>query len=169
MRTLLRFSMLLITTAVTQRFLFDQLRVDDVAADAFLVLAVATGMVAGPRQGAVVGFASGFVLDLLVATPFGLGALSYLVAGAVAGLIEGLVVHSARWLVMLVAFIASTVGVLFFAVLGALVGSPDMVNGHLITVVGVVSASTAVLVLPARRAVRWAEPVSDSFRTAIHP
>jgi rod shape-determining protein MreD len=160
--------MLLFTAAVVQRFFLDQFRIDDVSADAFLALAVATGMVAGSRRGAIVGFAAGLVFDLLVITPFGLGALSYLVAGAVGGLLEGLVVRSARWLTLLVGFLSGAAGVLFYALLGTLVGSTGLLDGHLPAVIVIVSAWTSVLVVPIRSAVRWADPVTDSFRSAIH-
>jgi len=168
MRAVIRFIMLLLTAVVLQRFLFDQFRVDDVAADAFLVLAVATGVVCGARLGAVVGFCAGLIFDLLVVTPFGLGALSYLVAGALGGLLEGVVVHSARWITALVAFIASAAGVLFFAVLGSLIGTSGMSDGHLVTVTILVAGSSAVLVLPTRRVVRWASSDATSFRAAVH-
>lgn len=169
MRTPIRFALLLLTTVVIQRFLFDQFRVDGVAADALLVIAVATGMVGGARQGAILGFASGLCLDLLVVTPFGLGALSYLVAGALGGLLEGVVVHSAVWITLLVAFVASCAGVLFFALLGSLIGAVGLVGGHLVTVTFLVGCSSALLVLPARRVVRWVLAGSDDHRTAIHP
>jgi len=168
MRTVIRFIMLLLTAVVLQRFLFDQFRIVDIAADAFLVLAVATGVVCGARQGAIIGFCAGLIFDLLVVTPFGLGALSYLVAGAVGGLLEGVVVHSARWITMLVAFIASAAGVLFFALLGSLIGTAGMTGGHLVTVTILVAGSTSVLVLPTRRVVKWASSYSDPLRAAVH-
>ena len=57
-------------------------------ADALLILAVAAGVVSGTERGATVGFCCGLALDLMVTTPFGLGAVSYLVAGAMAGAIR---------------------------------------------------------------------------------
>ncbi len=168
MKSSIRFFVLLLTAVVVQRFLFDQFRIDGVAVDAFLVLAVTTGMVCGSRRGAIVGFFAGLLLDLLVVTPFGLGAISYLVAGALGGLLEGVVVHSARWITLLVAFVSSAAGVLFFAVLGSLIGTAGMVDGHLLAVTFLVGASSAVLVLPTRRVVRWASADSEPFRAAIH-
>ena len=53
------------------------LRVHEVAPDFMLLLAVSAGFVAGPDEGAVVGFAAGLVADLfLQGTPFGLSALT---------------------------------------------------------------------------------------------
>ena len=169
MTSSLRFVMLLLTALVLQRFLFDQFRVAGVVADGFLVLSVASGMVGGVRRGAFVGFFAGLVFDLLVVTPFGLGALSYLVAGALGGLLEGFVVRSARWITMLVAFVASGLGVLFFAVLGSLIGTEGMVDSRLVAVTFLVSGSSAVLVLPTCHVVRWAAVDVEPFRAAIHP
>ena len=166
--TSLRYLLLIATAMVLQEFLFEQFRVVGVVADAFLILAVATGLVAGARRGAIVGFGAGLALDLLVTTPFGLGALSYLVAGAVAGAIGHLLVHSARSQTMLVGFAASFLGLLFFAVVGSLFGAADLLTVHLLRVLALVSLSTSILVLPALRAVRWAESPSGSLTPAIH-
>lgn len=166
--TALRYVLLLATAMVVQQFLFEQFRVLGVAADAFLVLAVATGLVAGARRGAIVGFGAGLALDLLVTTPFGLGALSYLVAGAMAGAIGHLLVHSARSLTLLVGFTSSFLGLLFFAIVGSIFGAPDLLRVHLIGVLILVPLTTSFLVLPVRRAVRWAESPSGSLNPAIH-
>jgi hypothetical protein len=69
---------------------------------------------------------------------------------------------------MLVAFIASAAGVLFFALLGSLIGTAGMIGGHLVTVTILVAGSTSVLVLPTRRVVKWASSYSDPLRAAVH-
>lgn len=167
MRTFLRYSVLLATAMVIQRGLLSQFRIDDVSVDAFMVLAVATGIVAGVERGAMVGFASGCALDVFVITPFGLGAISYLLAGVLAGSLEGRVVHSARWLTMTVAFLSSALSLIFLAVLASVIGQTGYLDGHLLVVILVVSSTTAVLVLPVRRACVWAE-VDLPTRAAIH-
>lgn len=166
--TSLRYVLLIATAMVVQEFLFEQFRVAGVVADAFLIVAVATGLVAGARRGAIVGFGAGLALDLLVTTPFGLGALSYLVAGAVAGALGHLLVHSAASRKILVGFAASFIGLLFFAVVGSLFGATDLLTLHLVRVIILVPLLNAVLVLPACRAVRWAESPSGSLNPAIH-
>ncbi len=163
-----RYALMLITVTVLQKFLFQHARIDDVGMDAFLALSVTAGLVAGPRRGAIVGFAAGIALDLTVVTPFGLGALSYLVAGVVAGSMEKLIKHSARSLTMLVGFVSAFVGLLFFVAVGSIIGVAGLIDGHLPVVLLIVSASTAVLVLPCRRAVHWAESPSNSLNPALH-
>ena len=156
-KTLIRYGLLVVTAAVLQRAVFSQVRIDGVVIDALVVLAVAAGVTGGSERGALVGFASGLALDLMVTTPFGLGAVSYLAAGAMAGFLEMGLVRSARWLTMAVAGLSAAAGVGLFALIGTLLGQRLMVTGHLLLVCAVVAASTAVLVLPTARACRWAE------------
>jgi rod shape-determining protein MreD len=147
--------------------LFSQFRIAGVSADLFLVVAIAAGIVAGSERGAVIGFICGICLDLLIVTPFGLGAISGLAAGLVAGLLEGATIHSARWLTAAIAFISSGVGVLAFAVAGALLGRPDLLSLRVFTVMVVVGASSALLVFPAVRVCRWADPEVGRMRAAV--
>ena len=97
-KTVVRYALLIVTAAILQKAVFSQLRIDGAVPDALLVLAVAAGVVSGTERGATVGFFSGLALDLMVTTPFGLGAVSYLAAGALAGALETAMVRSARWL-----------------------------------------------------------------------
>jgi rod shape-determining protein MreD len=123
--------------------------------------------VAGSERGAVVGFVCGLCLDLLVVTPFGLGAVSGLVSGLVAGSLEGATIYAARWMTAAIAFVASGVGILTFAITGALLGRPDLLSFHVLTVTAVVGASSALLVFPAVRVCRWADPEARLLRAAV--
>ena len=163
----IRYVVIIGTAAFLQYTLFSQFRIAGVSADLFLVVAIAAGIVAGSERGAVIGFICGICLDLLIVTPFGLGAISGLAAGLVAGLLEGATIHSARWLTAAIAFISSGVGVLAFAVAGALLGRPDLLSLRLLTVMVVVGASSALLVFPAVRVCRWADPEVGRMRAAV--
>lgn len=166
-RTVVRYGLLIVTAAILQRAVFAEVRVDGAAADALLILAVAAGVVSGTERGATVGFCCGLALDLMVTTPFGLGAVSYLVAGAMAGAIETSLVRSARWLTVATAALSAAVGVATFALLGTLLGQAQMLGGHLLVVMAVVAVSTAILVLPFARACRWADKDADHLRPAL--
>lgn len=166
-RTVVRYGLLIVTAAILQRAVFAEIRVDGAAADALLILAVAAGVVSGTERGATVGFCCGLALDLMVTTPFGLGAVSYLVAGAMAGAIETSLVRSARWLTVATAALSAAVGVATFALLGTLLGQAQMLGGHLLVVMAVVAVSTAILVLPFARACRWADKDADHLRPAM--
>lgn len=163
----LRYFVIIATAAFLQYTLVTQFRIAGVSADLLLVVAIAAGMTAGAERGAIVGFVSGLCLDLLVTTPFGLGAIGGLTAGVAAGLLEGATIHSARWLTMVIAFLSSTAGLLAFAVSGALLGRPDMISVHLLTIIGVVGVTSALLVLPTRKACAWADPDDGLRRAAV--
>ena len=163
----IRYVVIIGTAAFLQYTLFSQFRIAGVSADLFLVVAIAAGIVAGSERGAVIGFICGICLDLLIVTPFGLGAISGLAAGLVAGLLEGATIHSARWLTAAIAFISSGVGVLAFAVAGAILGRPDLLSLRVLTVMVVVGASSALLVFPAIRVCRWADPEVGRMRAAV--
>ncbi|MEJ6511116.1 MAG: hypothetical protein QNL69_02915 [Acidimicrobiales bacterium] len=162
----LRYLIVIATAALLQYTVVTQFRILGVSADLFLVIAIATGMIGGAERGAIVGFASGLCLDLMVTTPFGLCAISGLVAGVVAGLLEDATVHSARWLTMAIAFIASVAGILSFAVTGTLLARPDLLSGHLFTILVIVGVASAALVFPALRACRWADSEDSLLRAA---
>lgn len=71
----IRYVFIIATAAFLQYTLFTQFRIAGVSADLLLVVAIAAGIVAGAERGAIVGFVCGLCLDLLVVTPFGLGAI----------------------------------------------------------------------------------------------
>lgn len=162
-----RYLFIIGTAAFLQYTVVTQFRIAGVSADLLLVVAIGAGIVAGAERGAVVGFVCGLCLDLMVVTPFGLGAISGLVAGVVAGLLEGATVHSARWLTATIAFLSSGAGVLSFAISGSLLGRPDMLSLHVLTILGVVGVSSALLVFPVVRVCRWADPEDALLRAAV--
>jgi rod shape-determining protein MreD len=166
-KTVVRYALLIVTAAILQKALFAHLRIEGAVPDVLLVLAVASGVVSGTERGATVGFFSGLALDLMVTTPFGLGAVSYLAAGALAGALETAVVRSARALTVAIAVLSAVFGVGLYALLGTLLGQSQMIGGHLLVVMAVVAVSTAVLVLPFARACRWADKDADHLRPAL--
>jgi rod shape-determining protein MreD len=163
----LRYLIVLVTGVVLQRAVCVQFDLDGTTPDVLLVLAIAAGIVGGTERGAIVGFFAGMALDSISVTPFGLGAVAYMGAGALAGWMEGTIVHAARWLTMTVAFVTSALGVTAFAVIGSVLGQSQMLSAHLLQVVLVVSIWSALLVIPATKACRWAERYSDRFRPAM--
>lgn len=162
-----RYALCIGTMAVVQFALVSQFRLLGVSVDLLLVLAIAAGVQSGRERGAMVGFVCGLALDLMVVTPFGLGAVSYLTAAVVASLMAEATVHAARRLVGAVAAAAATVGVLVFALGGAVLGQAGMVDGHLPVVVVIVSVSAAVLVFPVLRMCRWTDPEEHRIRAAV--
>lgn len=166
-RPAFRYFVVISIAAILQYTVINQFRIAGVSADLLLVVAIAAGINAGAERGAVIGFASGFCFDLMVATPFGLGAIAGLTAGVVAGLLESATVHSARWLTMTIAFLSSSAGVITFALSGSLIGRPDMWSLRVLLVMVIVGISSAVLVFPLVRACRWADPDDPLMRAAV--
>lgn len=151
-----RFGLLLLTAAVLQRGLFSQLRVADVSIDLFLLLAVAAGITGGPDRGAVVGFFSGLVLDLLVQTPLGLSALVYCLVGFAAGRLHGTVVRSNRALPAVLTALVSMAAVGLYAVLAEVVGQVGAITGRLPAIMLVVGVANLLLYPLARSVAVWA-------------
>jgi len=149
-RASLRVAAVVCVTVVVQEGILNGLVVGGAHPDAFLVLAVAAGLVAGPQTGAVIAFAVGLVADLFVLTPFGLSALVYVLVafgvGVAASLPAGRSPYSFRLTVALAGGIAGT---LLFEGISLLLGQPRMPAHELVVVAAVVGIANVVLVLPA--------------------
>jgi rod shape-determining protein MreD len=124
-------------------------------ADIMLLLVLAAGMVAGPRDGALCGFFIGVVYDLMLRTPFGLSALAYALIGYAAGYLQAVVSSAPWWIGMLIMGAASAVSVAIYALIGTVFGLRDSVNFHLVTVMLVVGVVNLLLAVPALWVQRW--------------
>ena len=162
-----RVAAVLVAAAALHVGVAPQLRLAGVAADVLLLVGVATGMVAGPTRGAVVGFAGGLVADCFLTTPFGLSALPGAVVGFAVGTSSATLLRSGRWLPVAAAAAASAVAVVLRAVLGAVVGEPGLPPGRLLTVVGVVAGLNGALLPLALRPVRWATAARHRSRVVL--
>lgn len=133
-----------------------QFRVAGVAPDLLLLLGIAAGIAAGPDRGAIVGFTAGLLADCFLQTPFGLSALTYSLVGYAVGMFQTTILHAALWIPVTTAIVASAIGVVLFAVTGAVVGQAHLLSNRLVTVVLVVSLVNGLLFLFVARPVRWA-------------
>jgi len=135
------------------------IHVHRVRPDAMLLVAVLAGLVAGPEKGAVTGFVAGLLADLTLPTPFGLSALVLSLVGFGVGMLQTGILRTSWWIPPLTALAASAIGVVGFALLGALVGQTQFLRpglSHLATIAGIVAAMNAFLAVPATPVVRWA-------------
>ena len=146
----------LLVAVVLHTAVLPNLRLFGVAADVMLLLAVAAGIAAGPERGAFVGFVAGLLADCFLQTPFGLSALTGCLIAWCVGSFQTSVLHPARWIPVLTTFVASAVGIVTFALVGAVLGQDQLLSGRLFTVVAVASFLNALLSLPAVRVMRWA-------------
>ncbi|MGO9195850.1 MAG: rod shape-determining protein MreD [Acidimicrobiales bacterium] len=142
---------------ILQVGIFQQVDIAGAHPDAFLLVAIAAGLVAGPQLGAIVGFVTGLVADLFVVTPFGLSSLCYVLVaftvGLAASLPGGRAPHAFRLVATLVASIGGT---LLYAGLAVLIGQPHIPRGELVNVLLVVGIANTILAVPAILALGWA-------------
>ena len=135
--------------------MLDHLHVFGASPDAMLLLAVAAGIVGGPRAGALMGFAAGFALDLFLETPMGLSALVFCLVGYAVGSIQGGVLRASWWIPVVTTLAASVAGELLYALVATVVGQPHLVTTRLLVVAAVVGVFNAVAAPVALRLVRW--------------
>lgn len=158
-----RLAALVVAVLVLQLSIASRAELAGARPDLLAVLAVAAGLVLGPERGAVVGFAAGLLEDLFLTTPLGLTALVWGVAAWGVGTVVTTVAHPTRLTSVLLAAAASLSATLAFAVVGALLGQEQLLTGRLPAIALVEAVVTAALVLPAARAVRWAD--ADAARS----
>ncbi|HEY2813005.1 MAG TPA: rod shape-determining protein MreD [Acidimicrobiales bacterium] len=156
-----RLASVIFVLVTLQTTLMADLAIRGTCADIVMLLPIAVGIVHGREEGAIAGFASGLVLDLVVhGTPAGFFALGYTLTGYIVGITHGTVLRAAWWIPVLTAVGGSVVGVTTLGVLAKMVGLEGYLNNHLIVVALVVAVVNGALVLPMLRVVRWALPTA---------
>ncbi|MEW6154241.1 MAG: rod shape-determining protein MreD [Actinomycetota bacterium] len=151
-----RVPLVLLLALVVHTTVFPSLRIAGVMPDLMLLVAIAAGLTAGPGLGAAVGFASGVLADLVLPTPLGLSALVFTLTGYAVGIAKGGLLLSAWWFPGVVAFVASSLGVAAYALIGSMIGERGLLTGRLPTIMLVVAVLNALLAAPVVRLVRWA-------------
>lgn len=141
---------------VLQVCLFGRFSFEGARPDVMVLIAIAAGFVAGPERGAVVGFAAGLSIDLLLATPLGLSALVYTLVGYLVGRVSASVVRDSWWNSPIVVGVGSAAAMVLYALMGKIVGVPTLEGPALGAIVTVVAVLNAILSPLAVRALRWA-------------
>lgn len=157
-----RYSLLVVVTFVAQLGFFGGLKLGGVHPDITLLLPVATGMVAGPRRGALIGFCIGLLMDPMWNLPFGFTALSWTLAGAGSGWAEETINAHSQLGLSVLAGACSAGAVVMFAVTGQLFGLDTLNRAELGRIVGVLAALNGLLAIAAVSAVEWAERPSEA-------
>jgi rod shape-determining protein MreD len=154
-----RLAFVIFVLVTLQTTLVADLNVRGTCADIVMLVPIAVGIAHGRDEGAVAGFASGLVLDLVVhGTPVGFFALGYTLTGYIVGMTQSTVLRAAWWIPVLTAIGGSVLGVVILGLLAKIVGLEGFLDSHLAVVAGAVAIVNAVLVLPMLRVVRWALP-----------
>jgi rod shape-determining protein MreD len=156
----LRVAAILLVTAFIQSTFGADLRIAGVAPDLLTLVVITAGLVGGPEQGTVVGFAAGLLADLLVTpTPFGLSALTLCLIGFSVGSLRSAVLHDSLLLTPVVALVATVATVALFVGLADLVGQSQLASegqAWLVRVAVVEGVYAAVLSIPVARIMRRA-------------
>lgn len=159
-RTAAKVSALLFVGIIAQTTFGDGLRVDGVAPDLMMLLAVSAGFSGGPDRGAVVGFAAGAVSDLfLQSTPFGLTALAACLIGFAIGWGRANMLTTKFLLGPFVAAAGTAAGVAIFVAIGYIVGQQQLVVGgerRLVEVAFIEAVYSAIFSFPAIALMSWA-------------
>ena len=164
----LKMTILLGGVLVLQTTELSGLRIRHVCPDAMLLTTVAAAIVGGEEAGAVTGFVAGLMADVFLQTPLGLSALVYALVGFGVGAIQGGVLRTSRWIAPLTTVVASAVGVVLFALVGAMLGQTQLIApgpeglARIAGLVGVMNGVGAIVLVPImRRALR--RPASEAM------
>ena len=155
-RVVLRLALLTFGLLLVQSTLMLSIRVAGIHPDLLWLLPITAALLDGPETGAIVGFWTGLVFDLFLPTPFGLSALVGCIVGFAVGMVSGTVDQRAGWFTPMAAVIGSVAADMLFAVLGGILGQPQMVQINFVALGFVVAVSSAVVVIPVNAVMRWA-------------
>lgn len=132
--------------------------------EVMILVVLAVGYLSGPDHGAVVGFAAGLALDVVLSTPFGLTAFVYTIMGYGIGSVTSGVVRSAPWISAPILGAGSAVAMVLYALIGAVIGLDTLGGPPLLTIVLVVAVVNTVLAPLALWLVGWARSVDRPRR-----
>ena len=163
----LRVALVIGLALLVQQAVLVSLRVGTAHPDLLWLLPITAALVDGPETGAIVGFWSGLLFDLVLPTPFGLSALVGALLGYVVGLATAAVDPRASWLKPVAALAGSLAADMLFAVLGAIVGQEQMVQLDYLDLALVVGLASVVLVFPVHRLMRWALAGEGNRRSLV--
>lgn len=155
-RSVVRVTFVIFLVLMVQQTMMVALRVGGVHPDLLWLLPITAALADGPETGGIVGFWAGLAFDLVLPTPFGLSALVGCVLGYAVGALTTAVDPRTTWLKPVAALTGSVAADMLFAVLGAILGQPQMVQIDFVALFFMISISSVVFVLPVSRLMRWA-------------
>ena len=163
-----RTALVLLSALLLQVSVMSDLPAFNAVGDLMLLMAIAAGSVGGPDRGATYGFAAGLAFDLMVVTPFGLYALTFAVAGYLAGWGAAWLVQPRWWFHVATAAGVSIVGVVLSVVVSRVLGVSIKFD-EIVQQALVVALWNAALIIPMRRIWFWVfgEEEPGRFRVAM--
>lgn len=152
-----RWSLVIVTAMSVQVGLLNQFTVFGVVCDVLLPISICAGLIGGAQRGAIVGFWSGLLFDLLRPGPVGVSALSYCVVAFLAGLIQVALLQSSKLMSVLIVGVAASVGTLLFAISGTVFGANTLANPQLVRIVVVIGITSGIVSRLGLMLASWAE------------
>jgi rod shape-determining protein MreD len=159
-----RTSVVLVLALAVQLGVAPSLGIFGVQGDLLLVMAIASGMAAGPDRGAILGFTAGLAYDLMLQTPFGLSALTCAIVAYLVGGLQDSVLRAFWWIPVATVTIASVLGAILYGVFGTVLGE-DLIGFDLLRIAVIVGLLNTIVAPVMVRAMRWATGSSDRVRT----
>lgn len=159
-----RLVLVVVTLVVLQTTVFPHLRIFDAVPMLCLVATSVMAFEEGPQSGAAFGFASGLAIDLFLASPAGLSALSFAVTGYVLGVFQGGFVRDTRMIAPILGGAAGLIGGTIFVVVGGVVGEAgffSVTSARIVIVSAIYDGIVAFLVFPF---LHWANQDPDRAR-----
>jgi rod shape-determining protein MreD len=151
-----RLGLVMLAALLVQLTVFVDVRFFGVAPELLSLVAVIGAFLIGSERGPVLAFIAGLIWDVYLPTPLGVMAITLaIVAYAVATLNEGLFQDSPSQLMMVV-FLASGGAVLGYALLGGIMGSPELLRIDMFRIALIVGITNAVVTPLAVPAMTWA-------------
>jgi rod shape-determining protein MreD len=166
-RATIRVALVALLLLLVQSTVMLNISIGGIHPDILWLLPITAALLAGPETGAIVGFWSGLAFDLVLPTPLGLGALVGCLLGYAIGAATAAVDKRAVWLKPVAAVLGSVAADMLFSVLGAIFGQQQMVKVDFLSLFVVVAVSSALLVLPVNRLMRWALVSEGNRRTLV--
>lgn len=158
-----RVLLIILGAVIVQGPVLDRMQVERAHPDLLLLLPVVAGLVAGPGEGAWVGFLAGLAADVPLPTAFGLSALVFTLTGFAVGSIVQALIEGPWWVVPLTGAVGTAIGVLLYVGVGTVTDQSLVLRDPLAIayVVAVASAANALLAMPLAFALRWAVVPDD--------
>lgn len=139
-----------------QTTFFNEVRPFGVCLQVMLLLAAASGLARGSETGAIAGFIIGLLYDMVLTTPLGLYAAVFGVVGYLSGFAHSFVHEPTWWSRMLLASLASAVGMFILPFTFMMTGVEGVLTPRVVTVAIVVATFNAAFAVPVDFLCRWA-------------
>ncbi len=158
-----RVLLIILGAVIVQGPVLDRMQVARAHPDLLLLLPVVAGLVAGPGEGAWVGFLAGLAADVPLPTAFGLSALVFTLTGFAVGSIVQALIEGPWWVVPLTGAVGTAIGELLYVGVAIVTNQSLVLRDPLAIayVVAVASAGNALLAMPVALALRWATGSDD--------